>query len=88
MTARESLSYEEISGRKHIRYFRRGRERKLHTQIILFHQFMAGQLLDVFPFERDLPVDNDVAPVGDLHRLVEVLLGHEDGEVVFLTCPQ
>src|SRR5260370_20898043 len=45
----------------------------------LFRSVLA-QLLRAAPLELDLAVHDDVAAVGDLRRLVEVLLGHQRSE--------
>src|SRR5512132_4042789 len=52
-----------------------------HPEVVLLHEVVLAELARVAPLELDLPVDDDVAAVGDLGRLVEVLLGHEHGEL-------
>src|SRR5262245_23199834 len=54
------------------------------TQIVSLHQLVLTQLARVAALELDLAVDDDVAAIRDLRRLVEVLLGHEHGELVAL----
>src|SRR5258705_11254839 len=51
------------------------------AQIILLYQLVFPQLPCAASLELDLAVDDDVAAVGDLGRLVEVLLGHQHGEL-------
>src|SRR4029450_7182276 len=52
----------------------------LHAQIVLLHELVLTQLVGATPLELDLAVHDDVAAVGDLGGLVEVLLGHQHGE--------
>ena len=56
----------------------------LDAQVILFHQSVLPQLLRRTSFKRDPAVHNDVAPVCDFDRLMEILLGHQHGEMVLL----
>src|SRR5881628_2608192 len=58
--------------------------KRLHAQIVLLHQLVFPELTRAAALELDPAVDDDVAAVGDLGRLVEVLLGHEDRELVLL----
>src|ERR1051326_7296856 len=51
-----------------------------HPQVVLLDELVLAQLAGTVPFELDLSVHDDVAAVGDLGRLVEVLLGHQHGE--------
>src|SRR6516164_9632391 len=53
-------------------------------QIEFPHQFVVVELLGRAALEGDLTVDDDIAAVGDADRLVEVLLGHQHGELVAL----
>src|SRR5262249_3027118 len=56
----------------------------LHTKVILFHQRVLAQLLGRAAFELDPAVHDDIAPVRDLDRLMEVLLSHQHGQLVLL----
>ena len=63
---------------------RRACRTALDAQIVLFHQCVLAQFLRRVAFELDPSVHDDVAPVGDLNRLVEVLLGHQHSQLVLL----
>ena len=63
---------------------RRACRTALDAQIVLFHQCVLAQFLRRVAFELDPSVHDDVAPVGDLNRLMEVLLGHQHGQLVLL----
>src|SRR5579859_2853999 len=51
-------------------------------QIKFLDQVVVVELVGGAAFEGDLAVDDDVAAVGDLDGLGEVLLGHENAQVV------
>src|SRR6516165_11683074 len=57
---------------------------ELHAEVVLLDELVLSELLRVPPLELDAPVDDDVTAVGDLGRLVEVLLGHQHRQLVAL----
>src|SRR6266852_4813405 len=59
-------------------------EEQLDAEVVLLHELVLSELLRGPALELDLAVDDDVAAVGDLRRLVEVLLGHQDRQVLSL----
>src|SRR5574341_181857 len=61
---------------------RRRPARASDAQVILLHQLVLGQLAGAPALELDLAVHDDVAAVRDLGGLVEILLGHQHGQVV------
>src|ERR1043166_3388722 len=52
------------------------------AEVVVPDELVPLELRDAAPFEHDLAVHDDVAPVGDADRLVEVLLSHQDREAV------
>src|SRR5215470_1220839 len=56
----------------------------LHAEVVLLDELVLSELLRASPLELDAAVDDDVAAVGDLGRLVEVLLGHQHRQLVTL----
>src|SRR5258707_11506706 len=52
------------------------------SQIEFLDQLVVVELVDGASFERDLAVHDHVAAVGDAQRLREILLGHQDRELV------
>src|SRR5687768_673056 len=61
-----------------------GRSFRSHAQVVLLHQLVLAELARVPAFELDLPVHDDVPAIGDLRRLVEVLLGHQHRQLPLL----
>src|SRR5215510_12332257 len=57
---------------------------RLHAEVVLLDQLVLPELLRALSLELDATVDDDVAAVGDLGRLVEVLLGHQHGQLIAL----
>src|SRR5579871_1876352 len=52
-----------------------------HTaEIKLLDDVVAAQLVDVGR-DHDLAVDDNIAAVGDAHRLIEILFGHQDRKI-------
>src|ERR1700720_1706866 len=51
-------------------------------QIEFADELVVVELVGGAAFEGDLAVDDDVAAVGDADGLVEVLLGHQHGQLV------
>src|SRR5260370_20377531 len=51
-------------------------------QIEFTDELVVVELFGGAAFEGDLAVDDDIAAVGYTDRLVEVLLGHQDGQLV------
>ena len=51
-------------------------------QIEFADELVVVELVGGAAFEGDLAVDDDVAAVGDADGLVEVLLGHQDGQLI------
>src|SRR5216684_341937 len=68
----------------------KGRSRRTHDANAAFlqpevefaDQLVVVELVGGAAFEGDLAVDDDVAAIGDLDRLGEVLLGHEHAQMV------
>src|SRR5499425_3505481 len=54
------------------------------AQVVLLYEIVLAELPRVAAFELDLAVDDDVAAIGDLGRLIEVLLSHEHGQLPLL----
>src|SRR6185437_10117473 len=54
------------------------------AQIELADQLVVVELVGGAALERDFAVDDDVAAVGNLDRLGEVLLGHEHAQMIAL----
>src|SRR5207253_9188945 len=59
-------------------------EEHLDAEVVLLDELVLPQLLRASPLELDAPVDDDVAAIGDLGRLIEVLLGHQHGQAIAL----
>src|SRR5439155_1962870 len=57
-------------------------EEHLDAEIVLLDELVLAKLRGTPPLELDAPVDDDVAAVSDLGRLIEVLLGHQDGPLI------
>jgi hypothetical protein len=51
-------------------------------EIEFAHELVVVELFGGAALEGDLAVDDDVAAVGDADRLVEVLFGHQQGQLV------
>jgi hypothetical protein len=51
-------------------------------EIEFAHELVVVELFGGAALEGDLAVDDDVAAVGDADRLVEVLFGHQHGQLV------
>src|SRR5215475_9370882 len=54
------------------------------AQVVLLHEIVLAELPRAAAFELDLAVHDDVAAIGYLGRLIEVLLRHEHGELALL----
>jgi hypothetical protein len=48
------------------------------------YEFVVVEFLGGAALEGDLAMDDDIAAIGDAHRLVEVLLGHQHGQLIAL----
>lgn len=59
-------------------------EGALYPQVLPFQQLILAQILRRAPFARDLPMYDDVTPISDLDRLIEVLLAHEHRQLISL----
>src|SRR5207245_3423082 len=59
-------------------------EEQLNAEVVLLDELVFPQLLRASSLELDASVDDDVAAVGDLGRLIEVLLGHQHSQVIAL----
>src|SRR5947207_5943432 len=53
----------------------------LKPQVKLADELVVVELVGVAAFEGDLAVHDDVAAIGDADRLVEILFGHQDGQL-------
>src|SRR5262245_39120536 len=82
-TVTEALSIGH-SGRVQRGAANNGSKARSHSEVVLLHQLVLAQLTRALALELDLAVDDDVAAVGDLGRLVEVLLGHQHRELALL----
>src|SRR6266851_6766073 len=56
----------------------------LLTKIVALDERVVAQRLGRGSLEDDLAVHDEIAAVGDLDRLVKILFGHQDGEIVAL----
>src|SRR5215471_1702038 len=65
-----------------VRKPRSGMRSQPHVQLV--DQLVVREVVARSALVLDPPVDDHVAAVGDADRLVEVLLGHEDGQAVAL----
>src|SRR6516165_7362153 len=57
-------------------------KRRLQPQIEFADQLVVVELVGGAALEGDLAVDDDIAAIGDADGLVEVLLGHQHGELM------
>src|SRR5215831_11336012 len=67
-----------------VRKLKSGMAPALEPHVELVDQLVVGEVLARAALVLDLPVHDHVTAVGDADRLVEVLLGHEDGQAVAL----
>src|SRR5439155_25555039 len=62
-------------------YVNRSTSVSLEPQVEFPHQLIVVELFGVAAFEGDLAVHDDIAAIGDAYRLVEVLFGHQHGQL-------
>jgi branched-chain amino acid transport system ATP-binding protein len=58
--------------------------RRLFPKLSVEENLMLGAYRSAARRELDLAVHDDVAAVGDFHRLIEILLGHQHGQLAFV----